>query len=178
MEEILYNRQLNGEKLYSELLKVKTTGKYLENQDEEDYVDLYIFLDKEYRGRKTLSFRVPFTYILENNEGYHFSIYEGWKITATKKILHQMLLGRINDDDSNIEDCYLSFLSYLCFGREFENTIERFSNMNFGVIASFDNEFRLKEWEIVDPEKNLSFHCQNDNKYSFSVFPEISDKNL
>ena len=32
--------------------------------------------------------------------------------------------------------------------------------MNFGVMATFDDAFNLKEKIILDPKMNQSFHCQ------------------
>jgi len=152
------NRQYNGQSFYSECLNLEATYKN-ENIQEEDFVDFYIFLEKEFRGKKILSFHLKFSYILEYINSYRYS-YRGNEIPYYEKIIHKELLECLNDNDKSMEDCYVIFLEYLCVGRKFRFSINKFSDMNFGVMATFDKEFNLKEKLIIEPGINQSYHYQ------------------
>lgn len=152
------NRLYNGQRFYSEYLNVEPT-KNSTIAIEEDYVDFYIFLDKAFRDKKILSFHVPFSFIQNQINSYQHS-YNGFDAPLQEDLLHQELLECLIDDSKSMEDCYIMFIEYLCFGMRFRFSINKFTNMNFGVMATFDCEFNLKEKLIIEPEMNQSFHCQ------------------
>lgn len=154
----MLNRQYNGQCFYSEYLDLETTLKNKIDQVD-DFVDFYIFLDREFRGKKIHSFHIPYPYLLEYISSYHYS-YSGIGISFLADVIHQELLDCLFDDNKSIEDCYIKFIEYTCFGIKFKFSINKFSNMNFGVMATFDNEYILKEKLIIAPEMNQSFHCQ------------------
>lgn len=152
------NRQYNGQCFYSEYLDLETTLKNRIDQID-DFVDFYIFLDREFRGKKIHSFHIPYPYLLEYINSYQYSYY-GHEIPFQEEVIHQELLDCINDETRSLEDCYLLFIEFLCFGMRFRFSINKFSNMNFGVMATFSYDFQLKEKLIIEPEMNKSFHCQ------------------
>lgn len=151
------NRQYNGQYFNSEYLHLETIRKN-ENIQEEDFVDFYIFLDKEIHGKKNLVFHVNYSFIEEYINAYQYS-YSGREIPHMEKIIHQELLDCLTDDEKSIEDCYRMFVEYLCFGMRFRYAINNFTDMNFGVMATFDSDFTLKEKLVITPAINQSYHC-------------------
>jgi hypothetical protein len=152
------NRQYNGQGFYSEFVDLETTIKNIIDQ-EDDFVDFYIFLDKAFRdGKRIISFHCPHSYIKEYINSYQYS-YDGNEVHSQEEIIHQELIDGILDDTNSMEKIYRLFIKYLCFGMRFRFSISQFSEMGFGVMATFNFDFELKEKLIIEPEMNQSFHC-------------------
>lgn len=152
------NRKYNGQTFYSECLNLETTIKNIIDQND-DFVDFYIFLDRPLRGKNILAFNPPFSYIREYIDSYQYS-FSGFESPLQEEVIHYELLECLMDDTKSMEEIYILFIKFLCYGMRFRFSINKFSEMNFGVLATFDNEFNLKEKLIIEPEMNQSFHCQ------------------
>ena len=72
------NRQYNGQAFYSECLDLETTIKNYSDQVD-DFVDFYLFLDREFRGKQVHAFHIPHPYLLEYISSYQYS-YSGYEL--------------------------------------------------------------------------------------------------